>query len=138
MRSSSATGYAVYVCAYAASAALVARQEDVQNVTTPITLVILGSFFLSFPALDDPGGTLARVLSSFVPPPAPLVMPARTVLGDAPVLEIAGSVVVTAAAAAGSCARGARLRRRSPADDAAQPARRAGREGLVAAVARGV
>lgn len=93
-------GYAFYACAFAMSGALVARQEDVQNVTTPITLVILGSLFLSFPALDDPGGTLARVLS-FLPPSAPLVMPARTITGDASVLEIVASIAVTAAAAAG-------------------------------------
>ncbi len=93
-------GYAFYACAFAAAGALVARQEDVQNVTTPITLLLLGSFFLSFPALDDPGGTLARVIS-FLPPAAPLVMPARTITGDASALEIVASVGITTAAAAG-------------------------------------
>jgi len=67
-------------------------------VTTPITLVILGALFLSFPALDDPGGTLARVLS-LLPPSAPLVIPARTITGDASVLEINASVRITAVAA---------------------------------------
>ncbi len=93
-------GYAFYASGYAAAAALVARQEDIQNVTTPITVVILGAFFLSFPALEDPGGTLARVLS-FIPPTAPLVMPARTITGDASLIEIVGSVAITGAAAAG-------------------------------------
>ena len=101
-------GYAFYSCAFAMAGALVARQEDVQNVTTPITLVILGSLFLAFPALDDPGGTLARVLS-FLPFSAPLVMPARTITGDAPVLEIVASVVITAAAAAGLVALAGRV-----------------------------
>jgi ABC-2 type transport system permease protein len=93
-------GYAFYACAFAVAGALVARQEDVQNVTTPITLLLLGSFFLSFPALNDPGGTLARVVS-FVPPAAPLIMPARTITGDASALEIVASAGITAAAAAG-------------------------------------
>ncbi len=101
-------GYAFYACGYAVAAALVARQEDIQNVTTPITLVILGAFFLSFPALDDPSGTLARVLS-FVPPAAPLVMPARTITGDASLIEIVGSVAITAAAAAGLVALAGRV-----------------------------
>lgn len=93
-------GYAFYASAFAAAAALVARQEDIQNVTTPITLVMVAAFFLSFPALEDPGGTLAQV-ASFLPPSAPLVMPARTITGDASVLEVLASVAVTAAAAAG-------------------------------------
>jgi uncharacterized membrane protein len=41
----------------------VPRQEEIQSITAPLTIIILVSFFLSFGALDDPGSTLAKVLS---------------------------------------------------------------------------
>jgi ABC-2 type transport system permease protein len=69
-------GFTFYACAYAMLAALVSRQEDLQNVLTPVTMLVLGGFFLSFAALNDPGSTLARI-GSFLPPFAPLVVPAR-------------------------------------------------------------
>lgn len=101
-------GYAFYACLFATAGALVARQEDVQNVTMPVTLLLVGGFLLSLPAFDDPGGTLARVLS-FVPPTAPLVMPARSITGDVSALEVVGSVAITVAASAGLVVLAARV-----------------------------
>ena len=57
-------GYAFFACAYAAAGALVPRQEDLQNTTTPLSLVLIASFLLSFAAIENPDGGLARVLSS--------------------------------------------------------------------------
>ena len=89
-------GYALYASLYAATAALVSRQEDLQSATTPLTILILVAFFLSFNALDDPGGTLARV-ASLVPFSAPLVMPGRMALGDATPVEVAVAVLLLVA-----------------------------------------
>ena len=89
-------GYALYASLYAATAALVSRQEDLQSATTPLTILILVSFFLSFSALEDPGGTLAKV-ASLVPFSAPLVMPGRMALGDATPVEVAVAVVLLVA-----------------------------------------
>jgi len=91
-------GFALYSCAFAVAGALVPRQEEIQSVTAPLTIVILASFFLSFGALDDPGSTLARVLS-LVPPSAPMVMPVRLIAGDVPVWEVALAIALTLAAA---------------------------------------
>jgi ABC-2 type transport system permease protein len=92
-------GYALYACAYATGGALVSRQEELQSTTTPITMAVIGSFFVSLPALDDPSSTLAEILS-FIPPCAPLVMPIRQIAGDAPAWQIGLSVVVMLAAIA--------------------------------------
>jgi ABC-2 type transport system permease protein len=101
-------GFAVYSCAFAVAGALVPRQEDIQTVVAPLTVVIFASFFLSLGALDDPGGPLAQVLA-FVPPSAPMVMPVRLIAGEAAAWEIAASVAITVAAAAGLVALAARV-----------------------------
>jgi len=92
-------GFGLYSCAFAVAGALVPRQEEIQSVTAPLTILILASFFLGFGALDDPGSELARVLS-FVPPSAPMVMPVRLIAGDVPAWEVVASAALTLAAAA--------------------------------------
>jgi ABC-2 type transport system permease protein len=101
-------GFGLYSCAFAVAGALVPRQEEVQSVTAPLTIIILASFFLSFGALDDPGSSLARVLS-FVPPSAPMIMPVRLIAGDAAVWEIVASVALTLATAMALIALAARV-----------------------------
>jgi ABC-2 type transport system permease protein len=87
-------GYAFYACAFACAGALVPRQEDLQSTMTPLTLIILVGFFVSFAVLDNPDGTLAHV-TAFIPMTAPMTMPPRIVTGDAPAWEIAASLAVT-------------------------------------------
>jgi ABC-2 type transport system permease protein len=93
-------GYALFSCMFAVAGALVPRQEDIQNSTGPLTVILVGSFLLSFSAIDDPGGGLATVLS-FVPPTAPMVSPVRLIAGEMPVVEVALSVAVLVASTAG-------------------------------------
>jgi ABC-2 type transport system permease protein len=101
-------GFALYSCAFAVAGALVPRQEEIQAVTAPLTILILASFFLSFGALDDPSSTLARVLS-LIPPSAPMVMPVRLIAGDVAAWEVVLSIALTAAAAAALIALAARV-----------------------------
>ena len=92
-------GYAFYAAAFACAASLVSRQEDLQSVLTPLTLVLMVGFFISFGVASDPNGTLAQVVS-FIPPVAPMTMPPRIALGEASALEVAGALAVTLGAAA--------------------------------------
>ena len=92
-------GYAFYGAAFACAASLVSRQEDLQSVLTPLQMLLLVGFFLSFAVNSDPDGTLA-VVCSFVPPVAPMIMPARIAVGEASSVEIVGAFAVTLAAAA--------------------------------------
>ena len=80
-------GFAFYACLFAALAALVSRQEEIQNVTTPLSVLLLGSFFLAIAALSSPDSTLVRVVS-IVPPFCTMVMPIRWAAGDASLWEL--------------------------------------------------
>jgi ABC-2 type transport system permease protein len=92
-------GYAFYSVLFAVAGAVVSRQEELQNATTPLNLVLVGSFLAAISALGNPSGTIAKV-ASFLPPVAPLVMPVRIAGGEAPGWEIAASVVLTLIAVA--------------------------------------
>ena len=91
-------GYAFYSGLFACAGALVPRQEELQASMTPLTMVILISFFFSFAVLDNPSGTLAHV-TSFIPFSAPITMPPRIALGEAPPVEIVAAFVITLASA---------------------------------------
>ena len=84
-------GYAFYACAFAVIGALVSRQEELQNASTPLSLTILAALFFAYAAISDPTSVLARV-GSFLPPTAPMVMPVRMTFGAADTWEIALSV----------------------------------------------
>ena len=92
-------GYAFYAGLFACAGALVPRQEELQSSMTPLTMIILVSFFIAFAVLENPDGTLARV-TSFIPFSAPMTMPPRIALGEASTFEIVAAFAITAAAAA--------------------------------------
>ena len=56
-------GYAFYSAMFAMAGALVPRQEEIQNVTTPIQIVLFATYFVSFQAVSEPDGGLAQVLT---------------------------------------------------------------------------
>jgi ABC-2 type transport system permease protein len=90
-------GYAFYACAFAAAASLASRQEDLQNVTAPLSLVLVASFFLALFTLEKPDGGLAKVVS-IVPPFSAMTMPSRAARGDVSVLQFGAAVVLMLAA----------------------------------------
>jgi ABC-2 type transport system permease protein len=87
-------GYAFYACAFACAGALVPRQEELQSTMTPLTLIILVSFFLAFAVRENPDGTLAHV-TAFLPMTAPMTMPPRIVTGDVATWEVIVSFAIT-------------------------------------------
>lgn len=93
-------GYALYACAFAAAGSIVSRQEDVGSVTTPLTLLLVAGYLASFSIADDPTGTLATVCT-FLPPVAPLIVPARAAVDGLPVWELAVSLGLMLVAIAG-------------------------------------
>jgi ABC-2 type transport system permease protein len=85
-------GYAFYSSLFAVAGAIVSRQEELQNTATPLNLLMVGSFLVAFMgAASNPGSTLA-VVSSFLPPVAPLVMPVRIAAGEVAAWQVATSV----------------------------------------------
>ncbi|MFI1579056.1 ABC transporter permease [Embleya sp. NPDC020630] len=78
-------GYALYACMFAAAAARVSRQEDLQNVITPMTSLLIASF-LAAVFLGQKGGTIAHVLA-YVPPFSAMLQPVLTAADKVSVVE---------------------------------------------------
>jgi ABC-2 type transport system permease protein len=89
-------GFFFYAGLFAVAGALVSRQEDLQTTMTPLTIVIVGSFFIGISAVESPDSTLATV-ASLLPPSAPLVMPSRVVLGETGLLGALASAAISIA-----------------------------------------
>ena len=101
-------GYAFWASLYAISGVIVSRQEDLQSSSTPLTMLLVVSYLLVFPVLDDPSSTVA-VVASLVPFCSPIVMPARLVLGEAGALEAVASLGLLAISVALLVVLGARI-----------------------------
>ncbi len=90
-------GYVLYSTLFGVLGALASRMEEASNVTTPVSFLAMGAYFLSiFVVLNDPDGLVARI-ASLVPPAAPMVVPMRAALGAIEPWEVALSVAVTVA-----------------------------------------
>ena len=93
-------GYIFYAAAYAAVAARVSRQEEMQTAVQPLNLVLMVPYFAAFAALSNPDAVWVRVLS-LVPPFSVLIQPVRIAGGDAawwePVVAIGLMAVLTVA-----------------------------------------
>jgi len=73
-------GFLLYAFAFAAAGALIARQEELQFVMTPLALPLVIGYVLVFAAIASPNATWLKVLS-LLPPLSPALMPARIALG---------------------------------------------------------
>jgi ABC-2 type transport system permease protein len=87
-------GFFFYAGLFAVAGSIVTRQEDLQTTMTPLTILIVVSFFIGISATGNPSSTLATV-ASLLPPSAPLVMPTRIVLGEATPAEVVLSAALT-------------------------------------------
>lgn len=85
-----ALGYAFFATLGAALASLVSRQEEVGNVMSPLTMVIMAAYFVAFYSTREPTGTLATVVS-WIPPFSSMVMPVRMAATEVPIWEVAAS-----------------------------------------------
>ncbi|HEX5622208.1 MAG TPA: ABC transporter permease [Solirubrobacteraceae bacterium] len=84
-------GFAFYSVAFAAVGAMVSRQEDLGSAIAPISLLMTGAYFASLAAIENPNGTWAQI-ATLLPPFAPMVVPARVVLGDMSALAVLASI----------------------------------------------
>ena len=87
-------GLVLYLTIAGALGALVERQEEASSVVTPLTIVLIASFFVAQTASDTP---LGKALAIF-PLTSPIVMPSRIAVGEATVPELVASLVLGAAA----------------------------------------
>jgi ABC-2 type transport system permease protein len=105
-------GYAFFATLAAASGSLVSRQEEVNTVMTPLTMVIMGTYFVAFYAGNEPTGTLATV-GSFLPPFSSMIMPVRMAATEVPLWQVLVSMGLMAAGVVAVLAFGATVYRRA-------------------------
>jgi ABC-2 type transport system permease protein len=91
-----AIGFVLLASLFAATAALVSRQEDVASVTSPVTMLVGIPYFL---VIFFNNNDLVLTIMSYVPFSAPIGMPMRIFTGDAawwePILSLVVIVVTT-------------------------------------------
>ena len=89
-------GFILYALLYAAAGSLVSRQEDVQQLALPLSLISMASYILAVAGIASVGSSAMFVLS-FVPFSSPFVMLSRIMVGRVEPWEIALSVTILAA-----------------------------------------
>jgi hypothetical protein len=72
-------GFLFYAAAYAAVGSACNTVQETQQVSAPLTVLIVVGLMLMFRLLDEPSGTMGRIMS-LVPPFAPFVTPVRNSL----------------------------------------------------------
>ena len=93
-------GFFMYATIFAAAGSLVSRQEDVQSVVTPVTMVLAIGYVVGFNLiLQDPEGTATTALS-LIPLFSPIMMPGRIAVGVAPAWHIGLAILLTIGAIA--------------------------------------
>ncbi len=86
-------GFTLVAALFAVCGALVSRQEDLQSVLLPMTLILVAALVLAITAGQNPNGSLARV-TSFIPALSTMVMPVRVATGSVASWEIALAVIL--------------------------------------------
>jgi ABC-2 type transport system permease protein len=88
-------GYVLFAAIYAALGSLVSRSEDVNSVTTPLTILMVGAYLVSIYSLGNPEAEFVKWLS-FVPFFTPMLMFIRVALSNPAWWEVALSIVLLA------------------------------------------
>lgn len=94
-------GFFAYAGLFAAGGSLVSRSEDAQQITGPLTIILVVVFFIAIYAMEHPDGGVTQVLS-MVPLASPIVMFVRLAMGSPATWQVVVALVVQVAAIAGS------------------------------------
>ncbi len=86
-------GFILYANIYAAAGSLVSRQEDLPSVTTPLTMLVVGTYLAFFWVEANPTNPIGVALS-IIPPLSPILMPARMATGDAQAWQVILAVIL--------------------------------------------
>ncbi|MCI8360642.1 MAG: ABC transporter permease [Clostridiales bacterium] len=87
-------GYFMYAAMFGALGSLVSRVEDINTTATPIVLLCVAGFVLSFTGMANPFSLLIRICS-YVPFFAPMCMFVRVSMSEVPLYEIILSILIT-------------------------------------------
>jgi ABC-2 type transport system permease protein len=106
-------GYFLYAILFAAAGSLVSRQEEVQSVVLPVTMLAIISWFVAIgvltPMFDGTPMSSTGVVLGFVPFFAPVILPTGMATGDIAPWQVALSVALTLLFSAGATWLAARI-----------------------------
>ena len=85
-------GFIFYSSLFAAIGAMVNSQEDVQQASMPVMLLLVSTVVFMTPIMTNPGSSLATTMS-LLPFSAPILMPLRMTLIPVPWYEVLGSIL---------------------------------------------
>jgi ABC-2 type transport system permease protein len=88
-----ALGYTLYAFGYAAAGAMVARQEEVQSVSAPFSVFLIGGYLLTYASIASPDALWVKIVS-YIPPLMPVLMPARLALGHVAIWEMPLAILI--------------------------------------------
>jgi ABC-2 type transport system permease protein len=86
-------GFFLYAGLYAAIGSMCNTQQEAQQAATPVTMIIVLGMIFMFSLINEPSGSLARILT-FIPLLTPLVVPVRYAISPLPISEVALGVAV--------------------------------------------
>lgn len=86
-------GYFAYALLYALTGSTVSKPEDIQSANTPVVIVTMIGFYLSYFTLTNPTGEL-NVIASLLPISSPFCMPLRIMMGLANGWDVALSIAI--------------------------------------------
>lgn len=88
-------GFVFYAALYTVAGSLASTAEDAQGSAGPLGFMVMGAYFVViFAVMPEPRGVWAQVLS-YLPPTAPLTVPARVAFDAMPLWQVAVSVATT-------------------------------------------
>jgi len=90
-------GFFAYAALFAAGGSLVSRSEDAQQITGPLTIVLVVVFFVALYAMEHPDGAVTQILS-MVPFVSPIVMFVRLAMGSPAAWQVAVAAILQVAA----------------------------------------
>ena len=86
-------GYFVYSLLYALTGSTVAKPEDIQSANTPVAILAVIGFYLSYFTMMNPTSEL-NVFASLFPISSPFCMPFRVMMGLSSVTDVILSIVI--------------------------------------------
>ncbi|GEE00507.1 ABC transporter permease [Gordonia spumicola] len=105
-------GFLFFSALYAATGAMVSRQEEINSAAWPLMIVAMGTMYSGIFGISAPDSSVMRVLA-WIPPFSSTVVPMRVATGYADWMEVAGSALIMAAVTALAVWISGRIYRRS-------------------------
>jgi ABC-2 type transport system permease protein len=88
-------GFLFFAALYAATGAMVSRQEEINSAAWPLMIVAMGAMYAGIFGISAPDSGVMRVLA-WIPPFSSTVVPMRVATGYGDWVEVAGSALLMA------------------------------------------